>query len=143
MAVSNIEKFDALTGKILGALYLEFPIPVALRLEDFVEHPAQACAPQAASKEAEFFIATVQWLCNTGYLNGALKPGSGIENAVLSAKGLEVLKHVPASLSTRASLGEHLADATKSGSEEVAKGVMAELLSVGAKMFSPALGLVL
>ncbi len=143
MAVSNIEKFDALTGKILGALYLEFPVPVALRVEDFVEKPAQAASLEIPSKEAEFFIATVQWLCNTGYLVGEVKPYTRIDNAVLSAKGLEVLKHVPASLNTRASLGEHLAQATKSGSEEVAKGVVSELLSVGAKMFSPALGLLL
>ena len=37
MSGSNIDKFNELTAKVLGELYLNFPIPRNLTAEQFVE----------------------------------------------------------------------------------------------------------
>ena len=144
MSGSNIDKFNELTGKVLGELYLNFPVPFNLTAEHFVE-PAMEWSEERQmdlpSKEAEFFIATTGWLINAGYISGGLFSNTLVSDAVLTVKGLEVLNATPRSLTHAHSLREQLAEIAREGSKESVKGLLAEELITGAKIIAPAVGL--
>lgn len=144
MAVSNIDTFNDLTGRILADLYLQFPLPHYLPAGKYVE-PAETYSEKLGmdmpSKEAEFFIATAEWLIRAGYLSGSVVPYSSVQDAVLTAKGLEVLNATPDSLNTGPSLGTRLADAAKEGGKETMRGLVTEALGIGARFVSPLIGL--
>lgn len=144
MAVSNIDVFNDLTGRILGDLYLQFPMPKPLIAENYVEAATtwhEKYQMDMPSDEAEFFLATAGWLINAGYLTGKVKPYTHVEDAVLTAKGLEVLKAIPDSLKGGASIGEQLANAAKEGGKETMRGLVTEALGLGARLISPLVGL--
>ncbi|HGX8811798.1 TPA: hypothetical protein ACJINV_005080, partial [Escherichia coli] len=86
MAPKNIERFNEIVGEIFGRLYESFPVKIDIKAVDIVRQ-----------NELTFFLDTVDWLKNSGYLIGARSSG-GIHNAVLTAKGLEVLNATPGSL---------------------------------------------
>lgn len=140
MAVSNIERFDELTGRVLSTLYVFFPVPVGLlpkefgieptRLDDFLGMPV-------ANEEVEFFAATVGWLAETGYLryqnrDPALVTGFG--GAVLTAKGLELLKAIPDSLG--GSFGERLGDAVATEGREGLRALVSQVLGAGISLLT-------
>ncbi|QXZ12511.1 hypothetical protein KVQ82_20830 [Pseudomonas sp. AO-1] len=144
MAVSNIEKFDDITGKIFAVLYQHFPIPQALMAEDFVENAKQLddfLGTEVPTEDADFFLATAEWLRQAGYINCAPDPYLYVSHAVLTAKGLEVLKAIPESVSSKESIGEQLATTAKESGKEVARGLVSEALGLGVKIFSPIIGL--
>lgn len=144
MAVSNIEIFNDLTGRVLGELYLSFPMPSFLAVEKFVEVATQwdeRCGMDLPSKDAEFFTATAQWLIRTGYIHGEVTPYTRVSDAVLTAKGLEVLNAIPKSLASGPSLGEQLAEAATEGGKETVKGLVTEVLGLGARFFGPIIGI--
>ncbi|MBV4520841.1 hypothetical protein KVG88_12265 [Pseudomonas sp. SWRI74] len=144
MAVSNIEKFDDITGKIFAELYQSFPLPQALLAEDFVEKAVQfdeQVGTEVPTDETEFFIATATWLMQAGYITCKTYPYVGIDNAVLTAKGLEVLKATPESVSSKSTIGEQLAVSAKEGGKEVARGLVSEAFGLGVKILSPMIGL--
>ena len=144
MSASNIDKFNDLTGRVLGELYLNFPVPSNLAAEQFVESAVEwndKRQMSLPSKDAEFFIATTGWLVNAGYINGTVAAYTHLTDAVLTAKGLEVLNATPKSLTHPHSLREQLAEVAKEGSKESFKGILAEELVAGAKLIAPAVGL--
>jgi hypothetical protein len=145
MAVSNIERFDETVAKIFSELYLEFPLPHNLRAESFMNSPMEFHEvygkEMPTQDDAEFFIATAQWLIQTGYIYGEVHPYIRVSDAVLTAKGLEVLKASPDSLATGPSIGEQLATATKDGSKELMRGLLAQALTLGTRLVSPLVGL--
>ena len=144
MSVSNIDKFNEMTGKLLGELYLNFPIPRLLAVEQFVESAVEWSEERQVdvpSKDAEFFIATAGWLIGAGYINGGVFPYTHVADAVLTAKGLDVLNATPRSLTHAHSLREQLAEIAREGSKESFKGLLAEELISGAKIIAPAVGL--
>lgn len=144
MAVSNIEMFDDITGRIFAALYQSFPIPQYLMADAFVDVAMQfneQLGMELPTPEAEFFIATAQWLIDAGYLSGTAYPPMRIEDAVLTAKGLEVLKAVPDSVSSKASIGEQLANTAKEEGREAFRGLVGQALGIGARIISPVFGL--
>lgn len=137
MTTSNIQKFDEITGRVFGALYENFPVARHLLIEDFLEdglsynEHAQGDFP---NQNGEFFFACVEWLAEAGYLRVSEKlHDSGFDGVVLTAKGLEALKAVPASLTVGPSLGDQLVDATKSGTKNVVGRLAGEVLSVGSR----------
>ena len=144
MSVSNIDKFNDLTGKVLSELYLSFPVPSHLTAEQFVgsavawNEDRQMDLP---SKDAEFFIATAEWLIGAGYINGAVTAYTHVSDAVLTAKGLDTLNATPRSLTHAHSLREQLAEIAREGSKESFKGLLAEELITGAKFIAPAVAL--
>lgn len=144
MTVSNIDLFNDFTGKILGDLYLQFPIPTYLEAKSYVEavtewhEKAQMDMP---TKQTEIFIATTQWLVSAGYLSGTVYPYTYVQDAVLTAKGLEVLNAIPESLTGGPSIGESLANAAKEGGKETMRGLVSEALGIGARLISPLVGL--
>ena len=144
MAVSNIEMFDEITGKIFATLYQRFPMPVYLKTESFVDAAMQFSEKHGMdlpTPEAEFFIATAKWLIDAGYMTGKTYPCLYVENAVLTAKGLEVLKAIPDSVSSKASIGEQLANTAKEEGREALRGLVGQALGIGARIISPVFGL--
>lgn len=135
MAVSNIERFDELTGRVLAALYAAFPMPVALVPEKFVGKAwgvDNFTGALVASEETEFFTATVTWLAEAGYLRyqeaDSVKV-SGYTGVVLTAKGLELLKAIPDSLG--GSFGERLREAAAAEGREGLRALVSQVLGTG------------
>lgn len=145
MTISNIQQFDEITGQVLGALYQNFPVPRHLLIKQFVEGGYtmdEHLAMDVANERGEFFIACIDWLADAGYLSFKDQSyGNGVLNAVLTAKGLEALKAVPASLTPGTSLGDQLVDATKSGTMNILRSVAGEVLSVGSRLATTHFGL--
>ncbi|VVP05437.1 hypothetical protein PS903_03001 [Pseudomonas fluorescens] len=144
MAVSNIEKFDDITAKVFAELYLSFPVPKTLMAEDFVESAMvfdERHGMEIPTDDAEFFIATAEWLMQAGYLTCKPYPYLRVDNAVLTAKGLEILKAIPDSVNSKSTIGEELATTAKEGGKEFARGLVSEALGLGVRIFSPMIGL--
>jgi hypothetical protein len=145
MTASNIEQFDVITGRVLSALYENFPVPRYLLVQEFVGEVFEfddLLGVELINDEGAFFLASVKWLANAGYMEFSEEIHlNGFADVVLTAKGLETLKAVPASLQTGPSLGEKLVDATKGGAKEVVRGLVGEVLSLGSRIASTHLGL--
>ena len=144
MPVSNIDKFNDLTCRLLGKLYLTFPMPSNLAAEHFVESAVEWNEEHKIdlpSNDAAFFIATAGWLIGAGYINGAISTNTHVTDAVLTAKGLDILNATPRSLTHAHSLREQLAEIARDSSKESFKGLLAEELITGAKFIAPAVGL--
>ncbi|HEQ0036017.1 TPA: hypothetical protein VDW68_005844, partial [Pseudomonas aeruginosa] len=145
MTASNIERFDEITGLVLGKLYENFPVPIYLLVKNFVDDGYkmnEALGVETITKDGEFLLASISWLASSGYLLYEERiHHQGFRGAVLTAKGLEVLKAMPASLQVGPSLGEKLVVASKGGTKEVLRGVVSEVLSMGARYASVQLGL--
>jgi len=137
--MSNMERFDRLTGAIFARLYESFPEPVNLDAYPFLHLIVAADQDQATQCEQafnapEFFSYTLRWLADTGYFNhGSQADGSPytFTECVLTAKGLEVLKAVPKSISTGQSIGQSLQEAAKRGAIDSIKKLTGEALSTG------------
>lgn len=71
----------------------------------------------------------MKWLVDAGYIHGTSLEYEGINDAVLTAKGLEVLKATPDSL--QGSLGERLVEAVKADSREVGRTVLGQIIGLG------------
>ena len=119
-------------------------MPSFLAADHFVEAAKawnEECQMDLPSKDAEIFIATAQWLIRAGYIHGEVSPYTHVSDAVLTAKGLEVLNAIPKSLVAGPSLGEQLAEAAKEGGKETVKGLVNEALGLGARIFGPMIGI--
>ncbi len=144
MTTSNIELFDEYTGQIFVKLYQSFPVPTDVNPYDFI-----VCARIGLQNDefaygndhADIFLATSKWLVMAGYIHCNEARDSYLKGAVLTAKGLEVLKATPASVTKGASLGDRLTSAAKQEGRETLQAVVSEALSLGAKLLSPLLGL--
>lgn len=144
MAVSNIEKFDDITGKIFAELYQSFPLPQLLLPSSFVENAMrfdELYGTEVPTDDAEFFIATAEWLMHAGYITCKPCRYIRIDDAVLTAKGLEVLKAIPKSVTSTSSIGEQLAASAKEGGKEVTRGLVSEAFGLGVRILSPMIGL--
>ncbi|SPJ33466.1 hypothetical protein [Kushneria phyllosphaerae] len=135
----NIDFFDELTGKILARLYEAFPVRALLKSADFVDNPttySDAVMADVASKESEFFMATAEWLQRAGYIEATMSDRSRlyIHGAVLTAKGLEVLKVRPDNLSTGPTLGERMTSAARSGAMDTVRTSVGQALSMGVRL---------
>lgn len=138
---SNMERFDLLTGALFARLYESFPEPVTLEPRPFLNQ----IAPEGQDHEAqrvqsfnaiEFFGYTINWLAQTGYLTHASQTQAELsifDGCVLTAKGLEVLKALPDSV-TGKTLGSQLQDAAKNGVLDSVKSLTGKALGLGASM---------
>lgn len=145
--VSNIERFDTIVVLALADLYSRFPVRQYLASSKFIvtedgEH-IDGLSPEAEGllfdedpylkdpyfMRKEFAYDSLRWLVDARYLHGTPVAYDGINNAVLTAKGLEVLKATPDSL--QGSLGERLQEAVKHDAREVARSLMSQVLGLG------------
>lgn len=138
MASTNIEQFDLMVGQTLAYLYNRFPMPANLSVSTFIGedkvYVKDGFTGAELTPEAEFAYATYAWLLNAGYIDGKPYFNEGINDAVLSAKGLETLKTVPDSL--QGSLGERLTDAVKTDARDVARSLVGQALGLGLSFIS-------
>ena len=137
--LSNMERFDQLTGAVFARLYEAFPEPIELDAFPFLQDIAPdgqdfETQQEQAFNAPEFFSYTLRWLAETGYLTHAkqyLGKPSTFEECVLTAKGLEALKATPKSIASGKSIGQSLQDAAKNGALESIKKLSGEALSAG------------
>lgn len=127
--MDNIKTFDLYVGKILAFLYTEFPCKCELNYKsDFGE------------VNAKIMFATLIWLKDSGFIDFESTINDDfIYNAILSPKGLELLKQKPQSLEQKKSFGEWLSECASSSKDELIRRSASELLhySLGflAKLF--------
>lgn len=150
--VSNIERFDTIVVLALAELYTRFPVRQYLASSKFIvtedgEH-IDGLPPEAERlmfdkdphlndpyfKRKEFAFDSLRWLVDAGFIHGTPSEYTGISNAVLTAKGLEVLKAIPDSL--QGSLGERLVEAVKADSREVGRSVLGQIIGFGVGLLS-------
>lgn len=133
MALSNIERFDEIVGEAFALLYESFPVPRPLLPAAFVGEgnvidPGGFTGAEL-TKEAEFCMATLHWLVDTGYITARDVTPHGLGRTVLTAKGLETLKAVPDSL--QGPLGARLVEAAKTEGRELIRSLAGQALSMG------------
>ncbi|NMY38192.1 MULTISPECIES: hypothetical protein [unclassified Pseudomonas] len=147
MSVSNIDKFNDLTGKVFDELYTHFPMPcdlIAAQLMAPVPTAAGSddCELELADHDAQFFLATVRWLIGSGFMNGEVIPTAQVTGAVLTVKGFEALKAMPHCLTHGHSIRERIAETMKEGSKETLKSLVAEEIAIGAKLITPVIEII-
>lgn len=145
MTISNIKQFDEFTGLILGNLYEQFPVPCSLMVTKLIpdgNRINESDGITVPNTKGEFLLACIGWLAESGYLRFRNRVHNiGYFDAVLTAKGLEVLKAIPESLSTGPTLGDQLVDATKSGAKSLLGDIAGQALSIGVKFATNHFGL--
>ncbi len=138
MAKSNIDKFDEVTGMLFAKLFSTFPEPVDIRLEDYVpeEDEQEVISEDSAQwivdqNRREFVEHTINWIVDSGFITSYnFNREQGIfSGVILTAKGLECLKMTPDSL--QASAGTELAAAARTGSIELLKSIVNQVLGAG------------
>lgn len=139
--MTNIERFDQLTGKLFAVLFESFPMTIDLTGGAFNDTILTAPDDSEEWKDQlfardEFFISTVAWLINAGYISHDIQ-GSRQHNifrgCTLTAKALEVLKAVPDTL-TGKSIGASLQAAASAGLMDTVKSLTGKALGIGASM---------
>lgn len=138
LQTDNITYFDELTGQVLAHLYSTFPVPAHLLSKDYVDEAYtynEHIMTDVASEQSEFFIATCEWLRQAGYIHtGEKDPNSQVvRDAVLSAKGLELLKVKPQNLTDGPTLGDELSKAARDGAKDAVKKSVGQVLGLGAR----------
>jgi len=133
MALSNIERFDETVGKAFALLYESFPVPRPLLPgafvgEDNVIDPDGFTGAELTN-EAEFCMAALLWLEDTGYITARDIRPYALGGVVLTAKGLETLKAMPDSL--QGPLGARLMEAAKTEGRELMRSLASQALSMG------------
>lgn len=133
MASSNIDRFDDTVGKAFGLLYESFPLPRSLLAGEFVGEKnvmdETGFTGAELTNDAEFFMASIQWLIDAKYVSAKDRMLIGFRDVVLTAKGLEVLKAVPDSL--KGPIGERLAEAAKTEGLGAIRALVGQALSMG------------
>ncbi|WP_322979280.1 hypothetical protein [Pseudomonas sp. C11] len=144
MTMSNIEKFDEITGEVFAKLYLNFPVPCLLRSAEYVANSTEYnehIGADVPTKEAEFFFASIRWLEDAGYIATKAENEFYVAEVVLTSKGLEVLRAMPSSLQGKASIGERLGDTAAKGGKEIARMLVSEALALGTRIVSQKVGI--
>ncbi|MFY3772997.1 hypothetical protein ACOSZC_02585 [Marinobacter salsuginis] len=116
-----MEKFNSLVGLLFGRLYDEFPVPLRVRPEQFLDEVIAKEDHEGSFNFIEYFESTVRWLETSGYIwvTQDLSDDGGSEfEVVLSEKGLDSLRRVPKSLEGKASIGERLSGFGRSKTSE-------------------------
>jgi hypothetical protein len=144
VTTQNIKRFDEYTGQIFAYLYQSFPVPTEIIPREFVEQePIDLDTGEVGDidKEIRIFSATAKWLVMSGYIHCREEKLSYLRYAVLTAKGLEILKRTPSSVDGGPSFGDRLSKAAKEEGRETMRSLVSEVLGLGAKLISPLVGL--
>jgi hypothetical protein len=119
--MDSMEKFNKLVGLIFGRLYENFPTPLQLKPASFLESVISKDDGDGAFNFPDYFSSTIKWLETAGYIwtYQDRSSSSGVAfDVVLSERGLEALRRVPDSLEGKESIGERLANFSKSKASE-------------------------
>lgn len=150
MEKSNIERFDEMCAEILGALYESFPFPAELSvngerpdpLKLYIHDPKTGMSQRLGkeNKTMDLFEATAEWLVDAGFISKKPGPGSG-SRYILTANGLQSLKHVSQPSITSETLGEQLTTVAKKGVKAAASEIMNQVLNVGTALVLHRIGI--
>ena len=126
--MQNIELFDEYVARTLGMLYGSFPIRIGLDALQMSGNPevddfgVPIDERGKRSKAFDVCMATIEWLIDTGYIDCKERDQYGYSRCALTARGLEILKAVPASVQAQETIGEKLFYLIRKGSSiELAK----------------------
>ena len=96
-----MEKFDILVALVFSQLFSEFPEPVRLSSDPFLDDVINKDDEEGSFNFKEYFWHTIDWLVAEGYVRITLEcssmSGKSYE-VVLTQKGLQALRKVPDSL---------------------------------------------
>lgn len=132
---SNIDVFNETVGKTFAFLYESFPRKVTIdvcALTGVSAPTFEEKDPAVRKQKHEALVLryySIEWLIAAGYVSADAVPFESFDKAVLTAKGLELLKLDPESL--KQSLGDKLVDATKSGAIDAIKSTASSALTTG------------
>jgi len=126
----NIDRFNTVASEAFAILYSYFPQPCNFDPSDFdIPKDEHGFVQQ---DDASFVAATVWWLEDEGYARIGSKDMDGTAHAaVLTGKGLAVLRLIPDALKNEAPLGEQIQTAVKSGAGKVAMKLVDKVLDAG------------
>ncbi|MBR8461502.1 hypothetical protein KDE13_07615 [Campylobacter sp. faydin G-140] len=120
MENKNIELFNYYAGVLFARLIDEFPLPFDEKMANLLRDGIDFGDEIELIKHNNIIYYTVIWLCDNGFIKVEQCTKGGIMGAVLTHKGLEILKKTPQSIDGK-SLGDNLKQAVKIGKEELIK----------------------
>ncbi len=132
--MNHIESFNRCAALIFDELYRSFPIRKQISSNSLPEGIFSDLSDEdyvEAVKRKIIFERTGKWLVEADYIWAERVTESTIFGAVLSPKGLEVLKASPDSISTEHSLGERMGELVQQGSYSLLSKVVDKVLSIG------------
>lgn len=120
--MSNKDEFNRIAALVLEKLDGEFPIGARLQARDFVD--------EKVHDEVAMFYYTVRFLEKENLLSYdvAADTGQWFGEAVLTGKGLAVLNSVPDIIKEKTTYRQHIGDALRSGSKEILKNTINQLV---------------
>ena len=128
-----MEKFNLLAGLLFGRLYEDFPVPLRIAPEQFLEEVIDEDDFEGSFNFIEYFESTVRWLESEDFIRitqDRSEEAVAEFEVVLSEKGLGALRKVPSSLEGTASLGERFSGFAKCKTSE-AVGTLISLAITG------------
>ncbi|HFF1377149.1 TPA: hypothetical protein ACGBFI_005454 [Escherichia coli] len=131
---SNLDVFNETVGKTFAFLYETFPRKVTIDICALTGVSELTFEEDRSSRRQlvealELRRDSIAWLVDAGYVSAKSSPPHYFSDAVLTAKGLELLKLDPESL--KQSFGDKLVDAAKSGSMDAIKSTASSALTTG------------
>lgn len=135
---NNIELFDSYTGLILGRLYRNFPLPITLTAEEFIDYKElEHSNHQLLSQEENLFLATVKWLADVGYIHFDGMSGVSFFEVVLTSNGLLTLRAFAEGEKDQSTLGEKLSQFTQGESTLELRALVTQALNLGSQLLKP------
>lgn len=134
---TNIETFNESVAIIFEELYKSFPIPIGLSYNDLaITLFKDDDEPIDHEQNLDVVENTILWLKNSGYIWYDTTSEMQVYAAVLSPKGLEILKVIPTSLTEDSTIGESLINFAKDGTKETRASLIALALTEGYKLLT-------
>lgn len=132
--MSHIESFNRCTAQIFSELYRSFPLRVDISSRNLPEALFSDIHDEdfeGAFERLVVFERTGSWLVRAGYIWAEQIAEQTISEAVLSPKGLEILKAMPAAISGEETLGERMGKLLQKGSYDLLSKVVDKALAIG------------
>jgi hypothetical protein len=132
--MSHIESFNRCAALIFAELYRSFPFRKQISSSSLPEGIFSDISEEdfdGAFERLMVFEKTGKWLVEAGYIWAKQSTDSTIHGAILSPKGLEVLKAMPDSISMEQTLGEQMGELLQQGSYSLLSKVVDKALSIG------------
>lgn len=131
--MTNIEKFDFYSAKILTFLLDEFPIKKDIYVKDIIQDA------NATNEDKKFVCETIMVLRDFGFIsfkeemrNSRLEYYLGVR---LTLKSLEILKSIPKTLKNNKTVGEKLKESISLADKEAIKQSVGIVFSLASKFF--------
>ena len=135
---NNIELFDCYTGLILGRLYRNFPLPMTLSGEHFIDYKGlEASNREALEKEETLFMATLKWLADVGYIHFDGMSGVSFFEVVLTSNGLLILRAFAEGNDGVLTIGEKLSHCLQNENAQELRALVIQALNLGSQIISP------